>query len=69
MANKKKSKRYYFSVEGQTEQWYLQWLKNLIDNTEKSAINVSFNCKVEKNPSSYVKKLNLLSDTTIYGTK
>lgn len=27
MANKKATKKYYFSVEGETEHWYLKWLE------------------------------------------
>lgn len=66
MANKKSTTLYYFSVEGQTEKWYLQWLENLINNTESSVKKVSFKCEVEKRPTKYVKKLNVLEETTIY---
>lgn len=26
MGNRKSSKKYFFSVEGETEEWYLLWL-------------------------------------------
>lgn len=41
---------YYFSVEGETEQWYLKWLQDVINDTEESAYKVSFDCPVQKNP-------------------
>ena len=28
----KKTKKYYFSVEGETERQYLKWLQNTINN-------------------------------------
>lgn len=31
MAKLKQNKKYYFSVEGETEQWYLKWLQNMDD--------------------------------------
>lgn len=36
MAKRKPTNKYYFSVEGETEQWYLKWLQDLINNTEES---------------------------------
>lgn len=38
MANKKQTKKYYFTVEGETEHWYLKWLENLINSTESPFI-------------------------------
>lgn len=31
MAIMKQTVKYYFTVEGETEQWYLQWLQMLRD--------------------------------------
>ena len=61
MAKRKLTKKYYFSVEGETEQWYLIWLQDIINATQKSAYKVSFNCQVQKNPFKRVKTLNLLN--------
>jgi len=36
MAKRKSTKKYYFSVEGETERWYLKWLQDRINETEKS---------------------------------
>ena len=41
MAKRKPTNKYYFSVEGETEQWYLKWLQDTINNTEKAACKVS----------------------------
>lgn len=37
MAARKINKKYYFTVEGETEKWYLDWIKQLInsDSTAK----------------------------------
>ena len=29
---KKETNKYYFSVEGETEQWYLEWLEKTIQS-------------------------------------
>jgi len=60
MANRKSTNKYYFSVEGETEQWYLEWLQDVINNTEQSAYKVSFDCPVQKNPYKRVKTFIIL---------
>ena len=40
--------QYFFSVEGETEEWYLKHLQNLINNNEKLKYKVKFNIKVCK---------------------
>ena len=59
--SRKETNKYYFSVEGETEQWYLQWLQKQINNHPESSIKVQFDIKVEKNPLKYAKKINALS--------
>ena len=41
MINRKITKKYYFSVEGETEQWYLKWLQNTINSSDKASCKVS----------------------------
>lgn len=55
MANRKNSKKYYFSVEGETEEWYLLWLRDLINSTEEAAFKVAIDCKIEKDPLKELK--------------
>jgi hypothetical protein len=64
MANRKSTKKYYFSVEGETEQWYLKWLQDVV--TEASAYNVSFDCPVQKNPLKRAKSLVVTGKTEVY---
>ena len=42
MAKRKPTNKYYFSVEGETEQWYLKWLQDAINNTEEASCNKTF---------------------------
>lgn len=66
MAKLKQTKKYYFSVEGETEQWYLKWLQNLINETTESAYKVSFDCPVQKNPLKRAKSIVVTGKTDIY---
>lgn len=66
MAKRKATKKYYFSVEGETEQWYLKWLQDRINETEKSAYKVSFDCSVQKNPLKRAKSLVVTGKTEVW---
>lgn len=66
MLNRKFANKYYFSVEGETEQWYLQWLQNEINAKEEAIYKVSFDCKVEKNPLKRAKSMTLTDKTDIW---
>ncbi len=56
---------YYFTVEGETEQWYLKWLEKTI-NKEITDFTVTIDCPVEKNPLKYAKKLRIIQKTEVY---
>ena len=66
MGNRKSSKKYFFSVEGETEEWYLLWLRDLINSTDHAAYKVSIDCKIEKDPLKRAKGLVNTSKTEIY---
>lgn len=66
MANRKPTNKYYFSVEGETEQWYLKWLQNLVNNTDESACKVSIDCPVRKNPLKHAKSLTVTKKIEVY---
>lgn len=66
MVNKKLTQKYYFTVEGETEKWYLDWLSNVINKTEESKYKVSFDCKVEKNPLKRAKSISNINKVTIW---
>ena len=56
MANRKLAKK-IFSVEGETEQWYLYWLRDMINKFEEACYTVSTDCKIEKDPLKRAKSL------------
>ena len=66
MAKRKPTNKYYFSVEGETEQWYLKWLQDTINNTEKAACKVSIDCPVRKNPLKHAKSLTVTRKIEIF---
>ena len=66
MAKMKTTKKYYFTVEGETEKWYLDWLKDRINECEEAAYKVSFDAPVEKNPLKRAKKITVVKKTEIW---
>lgn len=64
MPSRKSTRKYYFSVEGETEQWYLEWLENAINEAETSAFKVSFDSKVQKNPVKRAKSMSSIIGKT-----
>lgn len=63
---RKQTLTYYFSVEGETEQWYLEWLEAQINENENANYIVKFITKVQKDPVSFIKKLVVQKKTTIW---
>ena len=55
MANRKMNARYYFTVEGETEKWYLEWLRDAINADPRSKVKVVCSPKVQKNPVKWAK--------------
>lgn len=62
---RKENRTYYFSVEGETEKWYLEWLQKTINSTPDSKYNVKLDTKIQKNPLARAKSLNILGKTEI----
>lgn len=65
MIKKKSIRKYYFSVEGETEQWYLKWLQDLINDTEASLYKVSIDCST-KDPIKHSKSITVTRKIEIY---
>ncbi|MHA6481656.1 RloB family protein [Paenibacillus sp. strain BS8-2] len=67
--NRKDNKQYIYTVEGETEKWYLDWLENEINATldakPESNIKVSIKSKIEKNPFKYAKSLPNISKVEV----
>ena len=57
---------YYFSVEGETEKWYLDWLEAQINVQEGTKFKVKLKAEVQKDPVSYAKKLTVQRRTTVW---
>lgn len=58
---RRESIKFYFSVEGDTEKWYLEWLSKAINESPDAKYNISLDCKIQKEPIKYVKGLSVLS--------
>ena len=54
---RKVCRKYWFSVEGETEKWYLEWLAREINASAEAKASVKFDVKVCKDPVSRVKQL------------
>ena len=59
--------RYYFTVEGETEKWYLEWLRDAINADPRSKVKVVCSPKVQKNPVKWAKaKTNLDKSAKVF---
>ena len=61
---KKTCNQYYFSVEGETEKWYFEYLQELINSTDEIPFKVNFDIKINKSIISRAKSI-----SAIYSTK
>jgi hypothetical protein len=64
MASMKHRDTYHFTVEGETEQWYFQWLENEINNNPNAKRLVKIECK-KRDPLKYVKGLTIMQPIEI----
>ena len=62
---RKENRRYVFTVEGETEQWYFNWLQNEINNCQESRFTVSIVSKVQQSPKKYSKTVNPISTPSV----
>ena len=62
---RKKNNTYYFSVEGETEKWYLEWLQRTINATPNALYTVKFDCSIQKDPLKRAKGLVVLGKTEV----
>lgn len=62
----KENRKYYFTVEGETEKWYLQWLQDTVNAEPTSKYRkISIDCPIQKNPLKRAKSLVNLGKTEI----
>lgn len=64
MSLKKETLIYHFSVEGETEKWYLNWLQQIINQTPDRKYDVKLSVKVQS-PKKMVKGLSIVGETEI----
>ena len=58
MSEKLETKKFVFTVEGETEQWYLEWLRDQINTCEDRKFNVAVDVKVQQSPRKFYKTVN-----------
>lgn len=62
---RKERRSFYFSVEGETEKWYLDWLQEIINATETARYVVKLDSKIQKDPIARVKGMTILKKTQV----
>lgn len=62
---RKSNKQYFFTVEGETEKWYLDWLQGAINSDPVIKHTVSIRSKVEKNPVKFAKSIPIIDKVEI----
>ncbi|MCH1940085.1 RloB family protein [Holdemania massiliensis] len=60
---RKENRTYYFSVEGETEKWYFDWLQETINKDPHTRYTVKLNSK-KIDPIAFVKRMTILERTT-----
>lgn len=61
----RQSKKFFLSVEGETEKWYFEHLCRLINASDKAQYKLSLKCDVEKEPLAMAKRLVIPKRTAI----
>ncbi|MSS10360.1 RloB domain-containing protein [Clostridium sp. WB02_MRS01] len=62
---RKENRTYYFSVEGETEQWYLEWLQRMINADPTARYTVKLDSKIQKDPLARAKQLTIVGKTEV----
>lgn len=62
---RKENRTYYFSVEGETEQWYLKWLQQMINADPTARYTVKLDIKIQKDPLARAKQLTIVGKTEV----
>lgn len=63
---RKEYRLFYISVEGDTEEWYLDWLQSQINNSDDFAYRAKIISKVQKDPVSYVKSYTFFTKSDVW---
>ena len=66
MDEKLETKKFVFTVEGETERWYLEWLRDQINKCENRKYNVAVEVKVQQSPKKFFKTVNAKTTPVVY---
>ena len=58
MSKKLETRKYTFTVEGETEQWYFEWLRDQVNSCPNRTYNVAIEAKVQQSPRKFYKSVN-----------
>lgn len=58
MNERLETRKYTFTVEGETEKWYFEWLENQINVCPHRLYNVSIDARVQQSPKKFYKSIN-----------
>ncbi len=61
MSERKDTRKYTFTLEGWTERWYLEWLRDQINKCPESVYTVAIDAKVQQSPMKFAKTVNPLA--------
>ena len=59
MPKKNEIRKYVMTVEGETEQWYFNWLCDQINADQNRVCDVSIDAKVQQSPRKFYKRINV----------
>lgn len=65
MPERKEKRKFVFSVEGETEKWYLEWLQKRVNESKDALYFADITAEVEKSPMKYIKKTNAKSTPSV----
>lgn len=66
MSKRPQTKKFTLTVEGETEQWYFEWLMNQINAWEGRSFDVSITAKVQQSPKRFYKGLNAKTTPKVF---
>lgn len=66
MSEKLETKKFVFTVEGETEKWYLYWLKDQINQCKNRSFNAFMDAKVQPSPEKFYKTVNVKTTPEVY---
>ena len=60
------TKKFVFTVEGETEKWYLEWLRDQVNSYEDRKYNLAVYVKVQQSPKKFYKNANAKATPEVF---